>query len=201
MIIANPLKNPNEFHDPITLSVLLFKKPKENVCGDTNLKTWKSKTAEKAMITPMSTIFALCESDNTTEEININMKQEKINQKVPMSSIDPNKDTEGTFESMEDKNTISTTNIPANKTLDLGTVTFFSANRADIQKIVEIVSPKTNNRPLAGSIGIFTKGTKNIGKKETVQKRAQNEILSKVFDNISIYYTISSPLKTTKSRC
>ncbi len=134
--------------------------------------------------TPTKIVLAFLESLITTEEININKKAEKINQKVPISNIVPKNDTEEAEEKKAERNTDTTINKPERIIGDLGKLTLPSENLATVQKIIEMAKPMTSRRPLEISTGIFVKGRTKIGKSTTTNNKAKKEILSKRFDNI-----------------
>lgn len=135
-------------------------------------------------ITPFKTVFAFLTSLKRIEDMNIKRKAESINQKVPESSIMPKKETFNAGEKIAERRKTNTMPKPEVKSQDLGKIILPSENRAAIQKIIEIVSPTTKRKPFETSTGILVKGRKKIGNNTMTAKRAQNEILSKIFDNI-----------------
>lgn len=138
---------------------------------------------------PNNTILAFFASRKIIDAINIKIKPEKINQKEPTSSIVPNKDKLDAPPKIADKNTTNTTTAPANNEEDLGIMTSPSKNLATIQKITDIIAPRTRNKPLLDSTGILVKGRKKIGNKTTTNNEDRSDNLPTIFEFIFKYYT------------
>ena len=117
---ANPAKSPKAFQEPKTLPVLPAKIPRERKLGINKCAVWKTKTMAEDNITPSRTTFALSLVLKTMEDINIRIKPEKINQKLPTSNIVPNKDTCEFAEKTEESRKERTTPNPETNNQDLG---------------------------------------------------------------------------------
>ncbi len=107
-----------------------------------------------------------------------------MNQKVPMSSMVPNKDTACDFEKRAESKTATTTPRPARSDEDLGKLIFPSKNRARLQKIKQKTTPTTSKSPFEVSIGMLVKGMKKIGNNVITKNSDKKDNLSNVFECI-----------------
>lgn len=129
-------------------------------------------------------IFAFLSSRTTKAVIRVNKKRQSINQKDPISSITPNNETLSEEEKREEIKDIITTPKRESIKIDLGITIFPSLKRAAAQDMIATTKPKTKSKVFAVSIGILVNGKKKIGNNTITEKIDQNEILSKIFDNI-----------------
>jgi hypothetical protein len=136
------------------------------------------------MTKPKKIIFTFLESFKTKAETIIKIKAKNIKQNVPWSRIIPNKEILKAGENIVEARKARTIPKPETMSQDFGKTIFPSDKRAAAQKTIETTKPTTRSSPLEVSTGIFVKGKKNNGNNTTTRKSAQNEILSKVFDNI-----------------
>jgi len=143
---------------------------------------------------PFIRYLAFLSLEITIEDININKKAHNINQKDPKSNITPNKDVFKEGEKIAESKTIKTKPSKDKSNLDFGKMIFPSLKRAADQDIIETTSPTTSNKLLLISKGMFVKGKKNKGNITMTVKIDQNEILSKIFDNILFYKLIKSAI-------
>ncbi|MEK7564330.1 MAG: hypothetical protein AAB510_02040 [Patescibacteria group bacterium] len=176
-----PWNTPNALKEPKTLSVLPVNTPKERRLGKNIRRVWKTSITVENNIIPKRSIRVFLASRKTIEEITIKTKTHKINQKVPTSSIVPNKVTPRDLENKADNKETKTTPPPPTKTNDLEKTILPSENLATIQAIKDKTTPRTKNRLLPASTEKFVKGKKNTGKRTTKKNRMKKEILSKIF--------------------
>jgi hypothetical protein len=133
---------------------------------------------------PIKTVFTCSTVRKISDDISIKTKAEKINQKLPISNITPNKDTDTLPENKaESKNTNDIPN-PDTNNQDLGRIILPSENLAMAQKITQAARPKTKSKPFEVSTGIFVKGKQKIGNNITTKDKDQKESLSNIFECI-----------------
>lgn len=189
-MVENPAQKPKDTQEPRMLPVFPTRNPKDKVSEKNKRKTWKIKTALEDISMPLKTILAWSGFLSTIEEANNKRKAQNINQKVPILRMMPKKDSPRASEKRAEKKSTTTTTRLETKTSDFGKTIFPSENLAAIQKIIDTTSPTTKSNPLETSRGILVKGKKKTGNNTITMKRAQNEILSKIFDRIIYLYYI-----------
>ena len=180
----NPANIPRAFQEPNKLPTLEVKMPNDKALGKNNRKIWKTKTMAAENTVPSKTILALLESLKTIEDINIKIKPEKMNQKVPMSNIVPKNEAWRAPEKMAERKTANTMPRPPSKQADRGKVILPSENRAMAQEIMEMVNPTTKSNPFEISTGTLVKGKKKTGNNTIIKNSDKNEMRSKIFELI-----------------
>jgi hypothetical protein len=120
----------------------------------------------------------------TTEDISIKTKPEKINQKLPMSNMVPNKDTWGFLEKRAERRKAKAIPNPDTNNQDLGKIILTSENLAIAQKTMQAASPKTKSSPLEVSTGILVKGKEKRGNNTTTKNNDKKESLSNIFERM-----------------
>ena len=184
IMASNPVKTASVFQEPTRFAVLPSKIPKDNMFGKNRWAIWKTIAKVAEIISPKKTALVFLEFLKIREDIINRMKEAKTNQNVPTSSIIPNIDIFGEEESREDANETRIIAIPERNNFDLGKTILPSKNRATVQDMTETANPTTTISHFDVSIGILVNGKKKTGNNTTTTNNDQNEILSKVFDNI-----------------
>jgi hypothetical protein len=143
-------------------------------------------------IDPSKTIFACLGVRKTTAHINNKTKLVKINQKLPISNIVPNKETPALEEKRAERRETMTTPSPDINNQDFGKTILPSTNLAIAQKTIEAASPTTRSNPFDVSTGILVKGKQKRGNKIITINKDKNENLSKMFELIVyiLYYRL-----------
>lgn len=120
----------------------------------------------------------------------INIKLANMNQNVPVSNIIPNIEISAPPDNKDETKKTSVTTAPESSTQDFGITISPSENRAAAHAITVIAKPTTSKRFFAFSIGMPVKGRKKSGKITITLNSDQNEILSKMFDNIYFVFCV-----------
>jgi hypothetical protein len=162
---------------------------------------WKTKTRAEDNIETSKTIFACLGVRKIVADISIKTKPAKINQKLPISNIVPNKETSELEERSAERRKIRATPKPETNNQDFGKIIFPSINLAIAQKIIQAVNPKTKSKPFEVSTGKLVKGKQKNGNKTTTMNNDRDDNLSNIFERIRrLYYIliIKCNEKTTK---
>jgi hypothetical protein len=183
-----PAKIPNEFQDPMRLSVFSAKNPSDEAWGKNKCTLWKRETKILDNINPNKTILAFLGSLKMIEDISNKRKPEKINQKDPRSNIVPKRDVCEVLEKRADSKNAKTMPPAPNKHVDLGKLILPSMNLAMAQKITQKTSPTTKSTPLEISTGMLVKGKKKKGNNTITKNSDKKDNLSNMFERISLLY-------------
>lgn len=136
------------------------------------------------MIMPKRAILACKVVRNTIAERSMSAKPEKINQKLPTSSIVPKKDTSLLADISADRRKATTTPPPLISKLDRGMTILPSKNLAIPQKTKPRARPATKRRLLDISAPMKVNGRQKTGSNVRIKNNIANASRSKIFDLI-----------------
>jgi hypothetical protein len=114
------------------------------------------------------------------------MKAAKINQKLPISNIVPNKETCAGEDMRAESKKAKAIKKPEANSHDFEKTILPSRNLAIAQKTIHTARPATKSNPFEASTGILAKGKQKRGNNITTKNNAKNESLSNIFELMSL---------------